>query len=310
VPRHGRCRRAGVELALPSNWSARLEYLFTDFTPTAVSPSRPARSVLLDLTVSELRFGLTTSSTAIELGQRRHRAAGCRSSTISPSTASPLFQSYVFPFRNPYSGQNSLDPTRAAKLGIPRVSRHAAVAGCELWVNPEIDQVSLERDARPSRIPQRRGLQKSALRYLTASSRYLSAKPRSRRRYAKSGRRGQPFSGSQTANRLVLTVGKFAVTDIFDTNKYAHDPRSDFMNWALIDTGTFDYASDAWGFTYGAAGRVVPGRLDRARRPIRSVGGAQRRRARPAFRAIPMGRRDRAPLRLMGPAGKIAVTDF
>ena len=43
------------------------------------------------------------------------------------------------------------------------------------------------------------------------------------------------------------------MTDIFDTNKYAHDPRSDFLNWSLIDTGTFDYAADAWGFTYGTA---------------------------------------------------------
>ena len=34
------------------------------------------------------------------------------------------------------------------------------------------------------------------------------------------------FAGSQTANRLVLTVGKFAVIDIFDTNKYANDPKA------------------------------------------------------------------------------------
>jgi high affinity Mn2+ porin len=25
------------------------------------------------------------------------------------------------------------------------------------------------------------------------------------------------------------------------------------MNWSLVDAGTFDYAADAWGFTYGAA---------------------------------------------------------
>ena len=67
------------------------------------------------------------------------------------------------------------------------------------------------------------------------------------------------FSGSQTANRLVITVGKFGVTDVFDNNKYAHDPRNDFMNWALIDTGTFDYAADAWGFTYGAAAEWYQG---------------------------------------------------
>ena len=31
------------------------------------------------------------------------------------------------------------------------------------------------------------------------------------------------------------------------------------MNWALIDTGTFDYAADAWGFTYGAAAEWYQG---------------------------------------------------
>jgi high affinity Mn2+ porin len=53
------------------------------------------------------------------------------------------------------------------------------------------------------------------------------------------------FGGSQASDRLVFTLGKFAVTDVFDTNKYAHDARGDFMNWALVDTGTFDYAADA-----------------------------------------------------------------
>ena len=36
------------------------------------------------------------------------------------------------------------------------------------------------------------------------------------------------FAGSQTANRLVLTVGKFGIADMFDTNKYANNPKSDF----------------------------------------------------------------------------------
>jgi high affinity Mn2+ porin len=54
-------------------------------------------------------------------------------------------------------------------------------------------------------------------------------------------------------NRLVLTVGKISVTDLFDSNQYAHDPRADFLNWAAIDAGTFDYAADSWGYTVGAA---------------------------------------------------------
>jgi high affinity Mn2+ porin len=66
--------------------------------------------------------------------------------------------------------------------------------------------------------------------------------------------------GLQTANRVVLTVGKLSVVDIFDTNKYAHDPRNDFLNWAILDAGSFDYAADAWGTTYGAAAEWYEGR--------------------------------------------------
>ena len=31
------------------------------------------------------------------------------------------------------------------------------------------------------------------------------------------------------------------------------------MNWSVIDTGTFDYAADAWGYTVGAAAEWYQG---------------------------------------------------
>jgi high affinity Mn2+ porin len=62
------------------------------------------------------------------------------------------------------------------------------------------------------------------------------------------------LAGTQSANRIAITVGKFSVVDIFDTNVYAHDPRNDFLNWSVIDSATFDYAANAWGYTYGLAG--------------------------------------------------------
>jgi high affinity Mn2+ porin len=61
------------------------------------------------------------------------------------------------------------------------------------------------------------------------------------------------LGGYRSANRWVFTAGKFAVTDVFDTNQYAHDPRSDFLNWSAVDGGAYDYAADAWGYTVGAA---------------------------------------------------------
>ena len=67
------------------------------------------------------------------------------------------------------------------------------------------------------------------------------------------------MASRQDANRLVLWFGKFSVVDVFDTNRYAHDPRGDFLNWTVIDTGTFDYAADAWGYSYGAAAEWYQG---------------------------------------------------
>ena len=58
---------------------------------------------------------------------------------------------------------------------------------------------------------------------------------------------------TRSANNVVVTVGKFAVTDVFDTNTYAHDPRNDFMNWSIVDGGAYDYAADAWGYSYGGS---------------------------------------------------------
>lgn len=61
------------------------------------------------------------------------------------------------------------------------------------------------------------------------------------------------LAGSQSTDNITITLGKFSVTDVFDTNAYAHDPSADFLNWALIDSGAFDYAADAWGYTYGSS---------------------------------------------------------
>jgi high affinity Mn2+ porin len=52
-------------------------------------------------------------------------------------------------------------------------------------------------------------------------------------------------------SRLTLQVGKFSVTDVFDNNSFAHDPRGDFLNWAAVDALAFDYAADSLGYEYG-----------------------------------------------------------
>jgi len=54
--------------------------------------------------------------------------------------------------------------------------------------------------------------------------------------------------------RLVFTLGKITLTDIFEKNTYANDPRTQFLNWALITHGAWNYAADARAYTIGGAG--------------------------------------------------------
>jgi high affinity Mn2+ porin len=61
------------------------------------------------------------------------------------------------------------------------------------------------------------------------------------------------LAGIHSENNVIITFGKFSVVDIFDTNSYAHDPKSDFLNWSINDMGAFDYAADSWGYSYGLA---------------------------------------------------------
>lgn len=61
------------------------------------------------------------------------------------------------------------------------------------------------------------------------------------------------LAGKVHRRLIALTVGKVAVTDIFDNNAYSHDPRTQFINWSLMTAGAYDYAADARGYTWGAA---------------------------------------------------------
>jgi high affinity Mn2+ porin len=61
------------------------------------------------------------------------------------------------------------------------------------------------------------------------------------------------MAGRIDADRLIFTIGKFGVLDIFDDNKYAHDFNRTFLNFTISSMGAFDFAADAWGYTNGAA---------------------------------------------------------
>ena len=166
-------------------------------------------------------------------------------------------------FATPYAGPNSLKPHDTQQTADITAFLGAGLwRGAEIWVNPELDQgFGLSNTLGAAGFP-------SGEAYKVGKTSPYFKLPRLflRQTISLGGESthvdaaANQLAGPQTANRLVITLGKFSVGDVFDTNAYAHDPRADFMNWAIIDTGTFDYAANAWGFTFGGAAEWYQGK--------------------------------------------------
>jgi high affinity Mn2+ porin len=165
-------------------------------------------------------------------------------------------------FNAPYAGPNSLTPRRGKETTDLTLFLGARLwQGAEIWINPEIDQGfglnnALGVAGFPSGEAYKVGANYPYLRWSRAFVRQTIDEGGERE--SVEGVANQ-LGGDRSVNRWVFTVGKFGVADIFDTNQYAHDPRNDFFNWASIETGSFDYAADAWGYTVGAAAEWYQG---------------------------------------------------
>lgn len=160
-------------------------------------------------------------------------------------------------FAAPFTGQNSLTPnsSNATTTDLTLFAGIRISGGGELWINPEINQGfglsnTLGMAGFPSGEAYKVGANSPYLRLPRLFYRQVINLGGEERIIAQvSNQMGR----TQSAGNIILTIGKFSVTDVFDTNTYAHDPRADFFNWSIVDSGAFDYAADAWGFTKGAS---------------------------------------------------------
>jgi high affinity Mn2+ porin len=160
-------------------------------------------------------------------------------------------------FASPYRGRNSLDPGSRGDetvdvtlfMGVRRWN------GGEAYADPEIDQgFGLSDTIGVAGFPSGEAYKiGDAVPYFRLQRLFV------RQAFDLGGDSqaiepdANQLGGTRTADNIVITLGKFSVTDVFDTNSYAHDPKHDFLNWSVIDAGAFDYAADSWGYTYGIA---------------------------------------------------------
>ena len=160
-------------------------------------------------------------------------------------------------FRSPYRATNSLDPgSRGDETVTATLSTGLRLwDGGQLYADPEVDQgfglsntlgVAGYTNGEGSKVG-------AAVPYFRLQQVFF------RQEIDLGGPSRTVDSGAnqlgmtQTGDNIVITAGKFPAPSVFDTNAYAHDASSDFLNWSLIDSGAYDYAADAWGYTYGTS---------------------------------------------------------
>jgi high affinity Mn2+ porin len=256
--RWGWAAGAGVEFPVAPTWTGKVEYLATGFGGGKKLFPAAGQSFNSDLSMQSIRLGVN-----YQLGVDPSKNDAFTKG-VPPLDAgdfvvhgqATFVEQYAAPFRAPYAGPNSLASNSGREtFDLDLYVGYRPWKGAEVWINPEIDQgFGLSGTFGVAGFP-------SAEAYKVGQTYPYARVPRAFLRQTidlggetqKVDAGPTQFAGTQTSDRLVITVGKFGVVDIFDQNKYAHDPRGDFLNWTLVNTGAFDYAADAWAFTYGGA---------------------------------------------------------
>lgn len=157
---------------------------------------------------------------------------------------------------SPYAGLNSLSPNTEDKHTVTATLFLGARiwSGGELYYNPEGSQGNgLSGAVGVAGFPNG-----EATRAGANSPQYNTARLFLRQTFGLGGEKekvepGQnQIAGVRDVDRITVTVGRMSAADQFDGNAYSHDPRTQFLNWALMDNGAWDYPADVKGYTGGA----------------------------------------------------------
>lgn len=276
---------AGFEYAFAKDWSARAEYLFLNQSLNTHLFDGGAGFTYASRVRNEnhiLRFGLNYHfgeenriPGSIDYGKRQNGGnegdnggSGDAPERYSVHAQTTLVMQGYPRFRAHYDGPNSFPSAGKANVG----STTNIFLGLRLWeggavyLNPEIDQGyglanSVGAAAYVNSAVAKVGRAAPYMRFQRYFLRQIiGLSDGERGRDPDEGSHSEVLESTQNQisglvdkDRIVITLGKFAVGDVFDDNIYAHDPTTGFLNFAFNTMGAFDYAADSWGYTHGLA---------------------------------------------------------
>jgi len=248
----------GAELAIARDWTVRIEYLYDRFgTVAGVFPSGTGYQSVFD--INTLRFGLNY----------KFGATGTATAANTSSDSWPIardnwnvhgqftFIEQAYPaFSSPYEGANSLSGANQAKNTVSATAfvGYRPWDGTEIYINPEITQgfgLSFTHgiaafpnfEAQKASFPMPRA---DMARIYVQQTFGLGGEQES----IEDG--PNQIAGTKDISRITLIAGRFSVTDFFDNNAYAHDGRTQFLNWNINCCGSYDWTMDQIGYTWGA----------------------------------------------------------
>lgn len=189
-------------------------------------------------------------------------AAAQQDSTKTPRVNLHFQATYIYQykpaFHASYSGPNSLSPHEEHQNSLTSTLYLGARLwrGAELYINPEVAGGSglsgaFGLAASTNGETFRVGNPEPTL-YLGRA--YLSQTfAIGQTSYKQVGEGANEVGGNKPVNFLRLMLGKFSLADIFDANSYANSPRTQFLNWCLMNNGAWDFAANVRGYTYAFA---------------------------------------------------------
>jgi high affinity Mn2+ porin len=254
---------AGAEVAIAPDWSARLEYLYDNFGKAGVTMPSGVRSET-SFDAHTLRLGLNW-----HLGRTEANALPFESHSqplMDPANwnihgqYTLIGQGYPS-FHSPYEGPKSLAGSKqfqdtqsaTAYIGV-RLGE-----GAEFYINPELMQGFGLSDVNGIAGFTNGEAQKSNF----PSPRLNVARVFLRQTFGLGGEQEtindgpNQLAGKQDVSRITVTAGKFAVTDAFNGNIYAYDPRTTFLNWNIYGGGSYDWTMDKLSWTWALSSTSI-----------------------------------------------------
>jgi len=257
VWRAGWTAGGGLEFPLTANWIAQLEAGFYRFAgkgiyfPTAMTNFNSNLSLFTAHAGLVYQFGAETKPES-----ERKQEDSSLVEAWSIHGQSTLIGMNSLPFHADYSGAYSLFNGAQLRdtLSMTGYLGLKLIDGTEFYFNPEPFQgFGLSETHGVGAFPNNEA-QKAGYYY----PHYYTARLFLRHVFGLGGEQEDLADGpNQVASkvdvsRITFTFGKLSIPDIFDNNAYAHDARTSFMNYALVDAGAFDYAGDQKGYSWGS----------------------------------------------------------